>query len=450
MFYQSSVAGRRIGLLVIICLAVFTLLHVLSTCFFRQQYTLSPIIFPALTLFLIVFHTIVACFMVMKYVCDPHRLYLMPITCAFIGSSLMMLGTLGSYPGWFLCDGTSQINYNDAAIFFFFRNITMALLFNVAVILYHFRRRDMHSRKVHLLLLGIMVLFTGKMVAMAWTWSSASPLLSVQFIDNLSGRFTPLWEQLMSWLLVGLWLLTLLLLVFISRLRNIFWYSGAFFCIAYMLTLSILLTADNSEAYTWYHARLLETAATLFIIFVLLCDIFTLYRMSHKKYLESYQNAIRDPLTRLYNRSYFYDALTQILPTVSVHQPVSIIVSDLDHFKRINDTFGHLLGDKVIQFTAGVLQRSSRRNDVAARIGGEEFALLLASTHADDAAIIAERIRQTIAQPDEPNGCPPVTISMGVFTATSPALTAEFCVQQADEAMYEAKETGRNRVVCRG
>lgn len=156
-------------------------------------------------------------------------------------------------------------------------------------------------------------------------------------------------------------------------------------------------------------------------------------------------------MTRLHNRSYFYDTLVKQLAEASALRPVSVIVSDLDRFKRINDTYGHLQGDKVIQFVASVLQQAVRVDDVAARIGGEEFALLLTNTTAQDAQNIAERIRLTIAGHDAATSQQqlpePITISLGVYTATSPSLSAETCVERADKAMYQAKETGRNRVV---
>lgn len=447
MLNRFSVPGRRIALLIIICFLAFTLLHFLANAFFKQHGIFPPVVFPALTLFLIVFHIIIACFMLMKSVCNSRRLYLVPIACAFVGSALMMIGTVGSYPRWFLCDTFAQINYNDAAIFFFFRNLTMALLFNIAIILYHFRKRESSGWVPHFFILTGVLLFTVLMLALAWTYSSYSPRLNVEFIDNVTRSFTSLWRHSIGWIVFVVWGITLLNLLAISRLRNIFWYSGAFFCVCYMVTLSILLSASNSESHAWYHARLLETAATLFIIFVLLSDIFTLYRKSQQKYLISWQNAIRDPLTRLFNRSYFYDSLTRQLRAASDQQPVSVLVSDLDYFKRINDTFGHLQGDKVIQFAADVLQANARKNDVAARIGGEEFALLLVNTTAAEAIRIAERIREAVAITDAHNLRPPVTISVGVYTSTSPQPDAETCVKRADDAMYQAKRNGRNQVV---
>lgn len=422
-----------------------------SNAFISNVPSIAPILFPTLTIFLMVFHTMIAVFMVMKYLCDKRRLYLMPIACAFASSALLMLGTLKSYPDWFLCGGVNIANYNDALIFYVFRNILMALLFMTAVILYAFKLREMHTRKIHFFILSGIVIFCACIMELAWLYSSNDPLLSVAFIDNLTFKYTDVWQGIISWILFGLWGITLFTILITTQLRNIFWYSGAFFCACYIFTLFVLMTGKDTASYSWYQARLFETISTLFLIFVLFCDVFTLYRQSNAKYHDSYQNSIRDPLTRLYNRSYFYDSFTALLPTIADGQPVSVIVSDLDHFKRINDKYGHLQGDKVIQFVAKVLQDSVRQNDVAARIGGEEFALLLVNTSPEVARTIAERIRLAISQHNAESSHAQlpesITISMGVFTAVDLSVPVEECVRRADEAMYRAKAAGRNRVM---
>lgn len=422
-----------------------------SNAFISNVPSIAPILFPTLTIFLMVFHTMIAVFMVMKYLCDKRRLYLMPIACAFASSALLMLGTLKSYPDWFLCGGVNIANYNDALIFYVFRNILMALLFMTAVILYAFKLREMHTRKIHFFILSGIVIFCACIMELAWLYSSNDPLLSVAFIDNLTFKYTDVWQGIISWILFGLWGITLFTILITTQLRNIFWYSGAFFCACYIFTLFVLMTGQETASYSWYQARLFETISTLFLIFVLFCDVFTLYRQSNAKYHDSYQNSIRDPLTRLYNRSYFYDSFTALLPTIADGQPVSVIVSDLDHFKRINDKYGHLQGDKVIQFVAKVLQGSVRQNDVAARIGGEEFALLLVNTSPEVARTIAERIRLAISQHNAESSHAQlpesITISMGVFTAVDLSVPVEECVRRADEAMYRAKAAGRNRVM---
>lgn len=411
----------------------------------------APILFPTLTIFLMVFHTMIAVFMIMKYWCDKSRLYLMPIACAFASSALLMLGTLKSYPDWFLCGGLNDANYNDSLIFFSFRNIIMAVLFIISVILYAFKTSQMHTRKIHIVILSIIIIFSAAAMELSWLYSSNDPLLSVDFIDNVTFQYSHIWKGIISWSLIATWILTLFIILLVTQLRNIFWYSGAFFCSCYIFTLFVLMSGQENAGYSWYQARLFETISTLFLIFVLFCDVFTLYRQSNTKYLHSYQNSIRDPLTRLYNRSYFYDSFTALLPTISNGHPVSVIVSDLDHFKRINDKYGHLQGDKVIQFVAKVLQNSVRQNDIAARIGGEEFALLLVNTSPDLARSIAERIRLSISQHDSSSSNDQlpeqITISMGVYTANDLSVPVEECVRRADEAMYRAKAAGRNRVV---
>ncbi|OAM79566.1 sensor domain-containing diguanylate cyclase [Klebsiella aerogenes] len=439
--------SHRLFAYIIACSLAIITIDLLSNSVVNRIPTTSSPLFPLLTIILMIFHITISCFMSMKYWCDKNRLYLMPIAFAFASSALLMLGTLSSYPGWLLCNSEYIVKQNDALIFYSFRNILMAVLFITAIIIYRFRQHLNQAAGAHAIILTVCFLFSAAILILSWLHSSNSPLLSIDFIDDITSTFTPLWHNWMGWLLFLAWVCTLILLIMLTRLRNIFWYSGAFFCAAYIFTLNVLLTATGSQhIIAWNQARLFETLSTLFMLFVLLSDVFLLYRDSNNKYINSYQNSIRDPLTGLYNRSYFYDTLNGLLPHTSATQPLSVIVSDLDHFKRINDNYGHVQGDKVIQFAASVLQTYVRREDIAARIGGEEFALLLVNTDADDALAIAERIRQMVSagQDSLPEQ---MTISMGVYTATSSLIEAEECVKRADTAMYAAKNGGRNRVV---
>ncbi|MCV5869227.1 MASE4 domain-containing protein, partial [Escherichia coli] len=101
--------------------------------------------------FLMVFHITIACFMGMKYWSSKRRLYLTPVSFGFACSALLMLGTLSSYPDWLTCNPAPVVNQNDAVIYYFFRNIMMAVLFMSSIILYYFRQRIMHSWKAHVL-----------------------------------------------------------------------------------------------------------------------------------------------------------------------------------------------------------------------------------------------------------------------------------------------------------
>lgn len=446
MFTSPQNLLKRIFIYIIVCIGAIGVIHVGLISILSRSSTFSPVLFPLLTIFLLIFHATIAGVMLMKYWCDRERLYLMAIACAFAGSALLMLGTLNSYPGWLMCGTGLRANANDALIFYSFRNIMLMVLFTVAVILYHFRHSPRLTAGIHGVILTACLSFTGVIITLSWLYSSHHPLLNITLVDNLTTLFMPAWHHYTGWGLTVGWLMTLALLIAVSRLRNTFWYSGAFFCAAYIFTVVILLMAERSSGYSWYYARFFETISTLFMLMVIVCDVFALYRESREKYLCSYQNSIRDSLTRLYNRSHFYDTLAALLPETSASRPLSVIVGDLDYFKRINDNYGHVQGDKVIQFTASVLQKNVRAQDTAARIGGEEFALLLVNTSTEEAQAIAERIRQAVHQPQD-DFTERMTISAGIFTAADATLSAEECVKRADAAMYEAKNGGRNRVI---
>ncbi|WP_049006393.1 sensor domain-containing diguanylate cyclase [Enterobacter cloacae] len=450
MLAMNNCVKNRYFLFCIGCIAVIGLLQGLFLELVERVPSFSPLLFPTLTIFLLVFHLFIACFMAMKYWCDRRRLYLIAIALAFAGSAMMMVGTLSSFPSWLALYQFNAVNYNDAMIFFMFRHLIMAVLIILSALLYTIRDYPL-SRPVHISIVTGGFIFTVSMVALAWFCSSHSSLLLLDLVDNETRQFMVLWSQAINILLIVLWIVTLATLMFITRVRNLFWVGGNFLCVCYIVTLTMLLAGGHAEDIAWYRARLFETVATLLIIFVLLYDVFRLYRDSHLKYQQSYQNSIRDPLTRLYNRSYFYESLNQALDIAKASRPVSVIVSDLDRFKRINDNYGHLQGDKVLQFVAHLLMDSVRPQDIAARIGGEEFVLMLANTSSEEAYKVAERIRLNLSGFDKASSegqlPEPITISMGVFTATSSGITAEECVESADKAMYEAKETGRNRVV---
>lgn len=449
MFIERHHLVKRTLIFLAIGIIAIGLIHLFSESLISRMPTFNPLLFPILTVFLLILHVTISCFMVMKYWCNRKRLYLIAIACAFAGSSLLMFGTLSSYPGWFLCDSGLLTNANDALIFYSFRNMMMMVLFILSITLYHFRHSEKLTRKAHTFILMFCILFTGFICALSWMYSSHNSLLYITLIDNITLAHSDFWNNILGCLMAIGWFITLLFLVSITQLRNIFWYSGAFFCSVYIFTLAFLLLTSGNTEYAWYYARIFEVISTLFMFFILLCDVFSLYRKSELKYMTSYQNSIRDSLTRLYNRSHFYDTLTRQLSTVSAIQPLSVIVCDLDFFKRINDNYGHVQGDKVIQFAASVLQKSVRSQDAAARIGGEEFALLLVNTGQQDALAVAERIRLAVneKQDDLPEQ---MTISAGIFTVSDATLSPEDCVKRADAAMYQAKNSGRNRVVVWG
>lgn len=154
--------------------------------------------------------------------------------------------------------------------------------------------------------------------------------------------------------------------------------------------------------------------------------------------------AATDALTGIPNRRSFDEVLGRELSRASrAGEPVSLLMIDLDHFKQLNDRFGHQAGDLVLRRVGDLLVRLTRASDVAARYGGEEFAVVLPSCGPADAVELAERFRRAIERDDWPR---PLTVSVGAATAPTDGLTAADLVGAADAALYAAKAGGRNQV----
>jgi diguanylate cyclase (GGDEF)-like protein/PAS domain S-box-containing protein len=158
-----------------------------------------------------------------------------------------------------------------------------------------------------------------------------------------------------------------------------------------------------------------------------------------------------DPLTGLLNRRGFFKQSVDLLANAA-NRPVSIVLMDADHFKRVNDTHGHGTGDVVLQHLAGRMSAQLREQDVLARIGGEEFAVMLPKTGAKEAAQIAERMRQAVsAHAVRCHGLRlPMSLSLGVAELRLQESMIDTALSRADAAMYRAKQGGRNQVVCAG
>lgn len=175
----------------------------------------------------------------------------------------------------------------------------------------------------------------------------------------------------------------------------------------------------------------------------------------HEKMKEFEKLLIRDYLTGLYNRRVFMDRFNEeIAWSVMYNEPFSLMMIDIDHFKKINDTYGHACGDEVLRQVAATMLSAMRVQDITARYGGEEFIALLPNTNANSVAYAAEELRSAVQDKEflcNNSGRIPVTISVGVAVFEgSPGMTLDSIISQADNALYDAKEGGRNRVVVYG
>ncbi len=174
---------------------------------------------------------------------------------------------------------------------------------------------------------------------------------------------------------------------------------------------------------------------------------------SMRETLSSLQDEVRrDELTGIPNRKAFDEMLEkQISLGKRQQRPFTLLVIDIDHFKKVNDTYGHLIGDEVLRFMARRVESRLRTEDMAARFGGEEFTAILPETVAEDAIVLANELREYFAKTKlnratEPKTIGKVTISVGVAQYKN-GESAEEIISRADQALYKAKEGGRNQVV---
>lgn len=151
-----------------------------------------------------------------------------------------------------------------------------------------------------------------------------------------------------------------------------------------------------------------------------------------------------DHLTRLSTRAAFDDALRVLSADATVVVPAALLMADVDHFKKINDTHGHPAGDEVLRAVAGILERTVRGKGTAYRYGGEEFAVLLPNHCCEEALAVAERARVAI-ESESLSGLS-VTVSFGVAAVPTHATAADEWLKKADRALYDAKQHGRNIV----
>jgi diguanylate cyclase (GGDEF)-like protein len=163
-------------------------------------------------------------------------------------------------------------------------------------------------------------------------------------------------------------------------------------------------------------------------------------------YEDARKRADRDPLTGFYNHRFLHERLgEEVVRSQRARRPLSVLMLDLDDFKLVNDTFGHLFGDRVLTFTAELIRSTLRASDLAARYGGDEFALILPETDAADARRTAERILEAFRDRPfvgEQRGPVPLAASIGVATFPDDGRTATELIAAADTALYAVKRAG--------
>ena len=243
-----------------------------------------------------------------------------------------------------------------------------------------------------------------------------------------------------------LWFYTNVPCVFILLGQRAGWLATAFTIVGFI--------AINEHLDRPYSSNAMATGVLALVYFAVAFHAYVDRSISYFKRMRDYNAqlhdlASHDPLTRVFNAGAYYRACDQqIHASQRANQPFAVLFIDLDHFKSINDTYGHAVGDDVLRTVAQTLKDHVRRSDVVGRIGGEEFSVYLPSTEVRGAQQLAETLRQAIENISiEANGERlKVTASIGVAAKQFDQQSMQAIQQHADQAMYEAKRGGRNRV----
>ena len=202
--------------------------------------------------------------------------------------------------------------------------------------------------------------------------------------------------------------------------------------------------ADTILASAWLSVLSLEAfLMTIATAFILLAMSKERTELRHKT------AAMIDPLTGLLNRrAFLQDAEALLQQQIQRDRPIGVLLIDLDHFKSINDRFGHAAGDKVLQIFAKTTRTNLRQTDLVGRLGGEEFTVVLADASVDNAYLVADRLRKAFAAGAATVDGQPLnaTASIGVSVIVDPSQDLAHLITLADQALYLAKARGRNRV----
>ena len=439
-----------------LCAAMLILAAVLVLPHASQPAPRVPLLVPVFSSAQATLNAIIAYLVLLQFHMernDPDAL----ISIAFAYSSLLTLVLLVSLPGVLTSDDHFARLAPALGWLWVAKLAGHALLILLAMLLWRKWPARMAARgQIHgqvALVAFVPVLLAGCACALVNGLASNLPLL-----QDGQGSYASLARGWPGLFILACWACALLSVLLVTRLRRSFDCWLAFSCLAYLLYLTVNFSSALRFTAGWYLSRLFELTASATLLGALLFEVLRMQRQLKTLYQSAYQISIRDGLTGLYSRRYFDTALAHEQQQMAhTRRPLSLLMIDIDFFKRYNDTYGHPAGDDCLRQVAACLQDSARSSDIVARYGGEEFAVILPDTDANEARQAAERLRNAIMARGIPAASPAgrerlvVTVSIGLGCRRSdPQAAGETTlIDEADHALYDAKRQGRNRVACR-
>ncbi|EJE3857864.1 GGDEF domain-containing protein [Escherichia coli] len=387
-------------------------------------------------------NSIIFLFMLMKYFTNRENFPTLILSLAFLSGLVYLTETIVIIHKPINDSILIQTKSNDVSIFYLFRQLSFICLTSLALCCNGCKKNTLSSNKRFYILLLAMIPFV-LLPVLAHNLSSYNPDYSLYVVDYCPDNNTATWGINYTKILVCLWACLLFFIIMRTQLASGMWPSIALLCLASLCCNLLLLTLDEYNYAIWYISRGIEVSCKLFVVSFLIYNIFQELQLSSKL-------AINDALTNTYNRRYFFNSVESLLSRPVV-KDFCIMLVDVNQFKRINDQWGHHVGDKVLASIVDIIQQSIRPDDILARLEGDVFGVLFTELNTAQAKIIAERIRKNVElltgfsnRYDVPEQ---MTISIGSVFSHGDTRNISLIMSETDKALREAKNEGGNKVI---
>ena len=392
---------------------------------------------------LLFLNTIIFLFMLMKYFTNKDILPTLILSLAFLSGLIYLIETIVVIQNPINESTLIQTKSNDVSIFYVFRQLSFIFLVGLALICSDQKTQALinNKRKFYILLVAMVPFLVFPFIA--HNLSSYNPDYALYVVDYCPNNHTATWGINYTKILVCLWAFLLFFIVARTGLTSDVWPCIALLCLASLCCNLLLLTLDEYNYAIWYISRGIEVSSKLFVVSFLIYNIFQELQLSSKL-------AINDVLTNIYNRRYFFNKLDRLLNS---HQlpAICVMMIDIDQFKKINNHWGHQVGDKVLVSVVDIIQQSVRPDDIFARLEGEVFALIFTDLNHAQTKIITERIRKNVEFLSAAGNIYDIpqqmTISIGAVYTECQNLTVSQIMTASDAALSDAKHNGGNQVI---
>ncbi|WP_295952104.1 sensor domain-containing diguanylate cyclase [Rhodoferax sp.] len=410
-----------------------------------------PVVAPFLPIFAatVTLTEALTAYLLMVQFVAVRRFYLVPLAGAYAYVAMLVPIQLLVFPGVFAPMGLLGGNTQSAVWMWVFWHGGFPFFIGLSLLLRQSRVHGALGQRVSVGQAGLLFSLAPLLAcAMAWLalQGDLPPLINGNSFKTLS-------DSVAGWSVWGLNVAAVALVLLLPKKRwelvNLFLFVAV---LASLADVSLTLLSSARYSLGWYVSRLLSVVSSVSLLAALIYQITQFYQELATTHASLLRSSARDKLTGVYNRNSFDNAAqAEWQRAQRSGEPLSLVLVDIDHFKRYNDHFGHVQGDFCLHAVAQALARSVHRpTDMVARYGGEEFVILLPGTRTEQALRIAEQARRAVADLRIPAHAPGLSVSFSAGCASWDANAGfpdfEDMLVAADQALYKAKAQGRNQV----